>query len=430
MLKKIFVFLIMFIGIITVYAKEEYLKSILIDGKQIEGFSVSKTDYSLEVPADKEKINLVFDYDYNNNKDKYTVSGNQGELNLKVGLNEFKFTIKDKTTLEEIIIYVVRVTRLDNRSNDNSLSSLTVGGQKITLTDKNDYTINVNNMLNKIDIKFTLHHEKAQVVEGYGERTVDLSGEKTVVPIKIQAENGDVRTYNLNIIKTDYKSNDATLKSLKIDKANLDFKSNILEYNLDVPYDVEKIVVTPTVNNDKAIVTVNPSYALKVGLNSISILVTAEDGTVKEYKLNVTRLEKAYLVNKIEIEGIEINFDNKKTDYQIKTNLEKLKFNVILNNEKATLEEIGNENLKNGSIITIKVTLDEEVETYKFEISSEKEELDKEDNQNEEEMQDNSKKFNLQDFFMKNEMIISLVVLGIGILSFLSSIIVRARKVK
>ena len=430
MLKKIFVFLIMFIGIITVYAKEEYLKSILIDGKQIEGFSVSKTDYSLEVPADKEKINLVFDYDYNNNKDKYTVSGNQGELNLKVGLNEFKFTIKDKTTLEEIITYVVRVTRLDNRSNDNSLSSLTVGGQKITLTDKNDYTINVNNMLNKIDIKFTLHHEKAQVVEGYGERTVDLSGEKTVVPIKIQAENGDVRTYNLNIIKTDYKSNDATLKSLKIDKANLDFKSNILEYNLDVPYDVEKIVVTPTVNNDKAIVTVNPSYALKVGLNPISILVTAEDGTVKEYKLNVTRLEKAYLVNKIEIEDIEINFDNKKTDYQIKTNLEKLKFNVILNNEKATLEEIGNENLKNGSIITIKVTLDEEVETYKFEISSEKEELDKEDNQNEEEMQDNSKKFNLQDFFMKNEMIISLVVLGIGILSFLSSIIVRARKVK
>ena len=76
-------------------------------------------------------------------------------------------------------------------------------------------------------------------------------------------------------------------------------------------------------------------------------------------------------VKNIEIEDVDFTFDNNKKNYTIKTDLEKLNIKVTLTNEEAKVDEDGNENLDNNSTITLKVSLDNQEETYTFKIVKE-----------------------------------------------------------
>ena len=59
-----------------------------------------------------------------------------------------------------------------------------------------------------------------------GNNAVSITGPSASVEIRVKAENESIRTYTINIIKTDYKSSDATLKSLTVEGIDFAFKSN------------------------------------------------------------------------------------------------------------------------------------------------------------------------------------------------------------
>ena len=415
-MKKILFIVLLFSILLNVKA-EGYLTNILVDGTTIKDFQSDKTEYSLEVDENKESIKIVFVYDTT----KYKGSGSPENINLNPGLNTVKYSIKDASSLEEVANYTINITRKDNRSSDNSLASLTVANKKITLTDKNEYTVEVDSSLTKAELKATLTDAKSKFVSGYGERignnAIPLNGETTKVEVKVEAENASIKTYTINIVKKDYKSNDATLKTLKIDKIEVGFKANILEYNLTCNNDIKNIVIDATANDKKATVEYEKNITLNEGLNNITIKVTAEDGTIKEYKINITREELVPLVKNIEIEDVDFTFDNSKKTYKIKTDLEKLNFKVTLSDENAIIDEEGNDSLQNNSTITLKVSLNEQVETYTFKIVKEEQEEIKT-----EEKKDNNS------FLKKYEMIIGLVVFGVGVLSLLIAIITKTKK--
>ena len=418
-MKKILFIVLLFSILLNVKA-EGYLTNILVDGEQIKDFQSDKTEYSLEVDENKESIKIVFVYDTT----KYKGSGSPENVSLNPGLNTVKYSLKDASYLEEIANYTIKVTRKDNRSTDNSLASLTIANKKITLTDKNEYTVEVDNSLTKAELKATLNDAKSNFVSGYGERignnAIPLNGETTKVEVKVEAENKSIRTYTINIVKKDYKNNDATLKTLKIDKIEVGFKANILEYNLTCKNDINSIVIEAVANDNKATVEYEKNITLNEGLNNITIKVTAEDGTIKEYKLNITREELVPLVENIEIEDVDFTFDDSKKNYKIETDLEKLNIKVTLTNEEAKVDEDGNENLDNNSTITLKVSLNDQEEIYTFKIVKEEQEeiktLEKEEDNN--------------SFLKKYEMIIGLGVFGIGVLSLLIAIITKTKKSK
>ena len=79
---------------------------------------------------------------------------------------------------------------------------------------------------------------------------------------------------------------------------------------MEVPYDTQIITIKATAASDKAIVTGAGQKALKVGENSYSIIITAEDGSTKEYKINIKRLENT--INTIEEKTDDKNVINKK----------------------------------------------------------------------------------------------------------------------
>ncbi len=102
-------------------------------------------------------------------------------------------------------------------------------------------------------------------------------------------------------------SNVATLDNLTLSEGTLDpaFGSSVYDYTATVADTTDSIIVTPTLTDTKASVTVNGTtvpngtasqpVSLAVGQTEIRVVVTAEDGsTTKTYTITVTRPEPAY----------------------------------------------------------------------------------------------------------------------------------------
>lgn len=99
-------------------------------------------------------------------------------------------------------------------------------------------------------------------------------------------------TSSSNNSESKNKSSNNNLSNLEIDMADFKFNPEITEYNLEVNYDTKIITIRAMAEDTTAIVTGAGEKALKVGENNYRIVITAEDGTTKEYKINITRNAK------------------------------------------------------------------------------------------------------------------------------------------
>jgi hypothetical protein len=120
------------------------------------------------------------------------------------------------------------------------------------------------------------------------------------IEIKITAENGTTtKTYKLTVNRA--KSSDATLSALTLTagKLNPTFSKSALNYKATVLKTTASIQLRATASNSSAGIKINGAAVksgalsakipLKTGNNTISISVTAANGTVRTYKVVVTR---------------------------------------------------------------------------------------------------------------------------------------------
>ena len=82
-------------------------------------------------------------------------------------------------------------------------------------------------------------------------------------------------------------SDDNNLSSLNIEGFDIKFDSSVTEYNITVPNDTKKVKVGASANDGNASVEGIGDYDVKEGNNEINIIVTAENGDTKVYKINV-----------------------------------------------------------------------------------------------------------------------------------------------
>ena len=99
-------------------------------------------------------------------------------------------------------------------------------------------------------------------------------------------------TSSSNNSESKNKSSNNNLSNLEIDIADFKFNPEVTEYNLEVPYSTKIISIKAISESDRAVVTGAGEKALKVGENNYRIVITAEDGTTKEYKISITRNAK------------------------------------------------------------------------------------------------------------------------------------------
>ena len=124
------------------------------------------------------------------------------------------------------------------------------------------------------------------------------------------------------------KSTNKALKDLVIENYKLtpSFDPDITKYTLEVGADVEKLDVSPITQDEKAEAEVSGNTNLKVGTNTITVKVTAEDLTTRFYTISVTKTNKEkeektekLLLKKLEIKNATLtpNFSADETNYTI-----------------------------------------------------------------------------------------------------------------
>lgn len=264
------------------------------------------------------------------------------------------------------------------KSSDATLKSLSASGYNLSPSfskDNTSYTVKVPKTATTVKLEGTANDSKAKV-SGLG--NITLTGDTTTATIKITAEDGTTKTYTVKIEKekeaTTTKSSDATLKKLDIGGFTLNptFKSNINTYSIKVKNNITSLDVTAIPNHDKAKVTISGNKNWKEGTNTVTIKVTAEDGSVNNYIINVeressnsnknnqtTKSSDNYLKNLTITSSHEIkpSFNKNVTSYNITVpyEVDKLNLNAIPNDSKSKVEITGNENFKVGEVNTVEI---------------------------------------------------------------------------
>ncbi len=109
-------------------------------------------------------------------------------------------------------------------------------------------------------------------------------------------------------------STNAKLKSLSVDKYDLNpkFSKSVFKYDVEVPNDVEKVTVSAQKDDSTATMSGTGEVSLSEGLNKVEILVTSQKGNSLTYTVNITRKELNPI--KVTVDGKEYTMIRKEED--------------------------------------------------------------------------------------------------------------------
>ena len=307
-------------------------------------------------------------------------------VNLNYGLN--KIYVKVQSSSGNIATYTLNITRTDNRSSNNNLGGLAVSNGTLSPSfnpNTINYRVSVGAGVSSLKITASLADSKSSFVNGFGPRSISLNPGANKAEIRVRNEKGQVRTYTHTITRATTSSNsnpdpnpgtteptsnsNALLKSLVLNEGtiNLEFKNDVFNYNVNVPYDITNILVVGTPEDETDTITVEGGTDLQVGENEVRIIVTSTSGKSNTYTLYVIRKDEEdtissnnYLTDLI-VKGKNIKFDAKEHEYNItiKEKEKELNITAIPADESSVITVEGNENLKVGSQIKITVTAED-----------------------------------------------------------------------
>jgi len=233
-----------------------------------------------------------------------------GDINLDVGDNRIDLVAvaEDGITESPYTIIVKREVSSNANLSQLTLSNGTLSPTFISTTTTYTATasqsqITVTPTLS--DAMATVKVNGATVANGTASLPIPLSlGSVTPIEVVVTAQNGTTtKPYTINVTRT--ISANADLSGLSLSSGTLSpaFAAGTTGYTASVENSVSSITVTPTTADISAEVTVNgvpvdsgvasAPLPLIVGSNTISLLVTAENGATKPYTITVTRVESS-----------------------------------------------------------------------------------------------------------------------------------------
>ena len=211
------------------------------------------------------------------------VLGDIGEQKLDYGSNIF--TINVTSVKGEVKTYYLYITREIPKNSDITLQTLTISKGKLDFNkNKYLYFVDLENNIDDIEITAIPTNNKTTVKI---DKPKKLSVGKNYITITTTAEDKTTGKYTIIVNRKQKLSNDTTIKSFIIKNYELNFKNDIYEYELAIANE-NKLDIEITLNNAKA------KYIVKgnKNLNNNSIIlikVTAEDGSIKEYKIKIKK---------------------------------------------------------------------------------------------------------------------------------------------
>lgn len=290
---------------LNIYRNDNRDKTNTLSSLEIENYKISPdfnkntVNYTLTVKKDvtSVKINATLDSD----KSSFNKGYGPRTVNLNYGVNTI--LIKVTSESDSTKTYTVKVTREDDRSSNNYLKSLNVSSGDFEFNKKTqNYSFTVQNEVTSIKVLAVAEDEKSTIS---GAKTYNLKEGLNKINIVVTAENKQTRTYTLQvtrIVKNINKEVNNKLKSLEISNYQINFDPETTIYNLTIENE-SSLDIIPKVQDSTSSVVINGNENLKDG-SVIKLVVTAVDGSTKEYIINISKNE-------------EIKKDDKKDDNNI-----------------------------------------------------------------------------------------------------------------
>ena len=275
-----------YVTVIKPKSSDNILKDLKIDGVTITGFVGTKNSYTInDFSGASVNITAV------PNDLKSSVSGT-GNKSLNIGKNTFNIVVTAENGSKKT--YTIIVNKLDSRSSNNDLKLLSVDKGTLNFNkDITSYTLELEHDINEITISGTPDDNKASV-SGIGTKVLkDYNNDFSIV---VTAENGSTKTYIIKVLRKDINGSyrqlhtDNSVKEMNIKGYDFLFNNDVKKYNVLVDENVDKIEIEVVPNDAYATVSIQNNENLKIGLNNVLVLITAEDGSVNEYNFNVYRL--------------------------------------------------------------------------------------------------------------------------------------------
>jgi len=210
-----------------------------------------------------------------------------------------------------------------------------------------------------------------------GNYKVVVNGINLVADGVVVLENGT--SNELEIVVNRALHSDATLKSLtaSVGRFDKEFSSEVYEYTLYVDSSVNRVTLSGELNDEFATTEDLKEYILTGNVTQIAIDVTAEDGTLNTYRVNVVKVYKSSNNNlhSLTIEGYDIDFDKNTLEYKITvgSDVASLNISAIVEGYGAWVKIEGNENFQEGeNIVNITVYAENgSTKTYKLVVNKE-----------------------------------------------------------
>ncbi len=246
-------------------------------------FKSSVTSYSLTVPGTT--TNVYINATKNGNNSYFVSDYGPRKVNLEYGSN--KVLIKVNNEAGETKVYTINITRPDYRSTDNYLSSLSVSAGDFKF-DKNtlEYTFGVQNSVENITV-YAESVNNRSIISGLGSYKLKVG--KNSIKIDVQAENGNIRTYVLNVNRSasDTLVGDILLNNISIVGYDIVFDPNITIYNITIDEKADYLTINCTPKDENTVINIVGNESLVDG--SVIRVTAKNDSSLNEYVFNISK---------------------------------------------------------------------------------------------------------------------------------------------
>lgn len=271
-----------------------YLKSLTLSKGNIN-FKKATTTYNVNVDNNVDKVTIGADLE--DSKSSFENGFGPRVVNLSLGNNTVYIKVRSESG--QVRTYTLYINRNDGRDSDSSLKDITLSSGIISFDkDTLEYKVTVEYNIDKMKIEATPNSAKSKVTINGNE---DLSVGDNVFKISVEAENGKVTVYTINIVRKEQGqeiSNNNNIKSITIKNHSIDFKSNVYKYTIKANED--ELDLTITLDDENATYKIIGNSELKNG-SEVKIKVTAENGDEKTYTLVVKKTNFGLIIGIIGI---------------------------------------------------------------------------------------------------------------------------------
>lgn|GEM_PF-1249078 len=258
------------------------LSNILVEGFELSpAFSKDIYDYTIQVPYSIGNIKLI-----GVKADEYAVVYGDGSFLLNVGENEFEiYAVSQAGTKGRT--YTVVVNRAEV-SRNAFLRSLEIEGYELEFSrDTFEYMVLIRQ--DAESVKINAEAEDLYLASVIGAGTHSLRPGNNRINITVVAEDGTQLVYAINLVRAEIYSGDNYLKSLAVIDYYIPFDRNTFSYTIQVGKDVNKVNLVYECSDEKATVTIEGNEDLVFGKNTVLIVVTAENGSERVYRISVMK---------------------------------------------------------------------------------------------------------------------------------------------